>query len=559
MKRFPAVLLSIAFTLCVLPFFSLLAEAEVASFSDVPEDAWFAPYVELCAERGLLSGVGEGRFSPNTQVNNDEALVMAARALWQSDGGEGPLPAGLTPEALVELLGEDQRQLAWPALDDAKRLSELWPYDGFCYLARRCPELGYQLPDYCFNTYPATRQEFFALLALAARDLPAINDVDAVPGCRDEAILHLYRAGILSGADGYGSFLGQRRLSRAEAAAALARMAEPALRLKFDLEPAPWAGYTLTALGPDTERPIETYPVLLQGNGMLTLDGQRVDYPVGHLIGGASIDRVGEYGKLHPTLEEPGNPGNPWWDSYEVLVDRNGAFPIPPQTYDQLYPQSGGGFLAMTSQDTDRADGYRENCWYVLDKDGNAEKQLPSTYGTPDNNWYDYNEGLCPWLDVERGLWGYVDGDGQWAIPPQWSWAGRFLHGQAMVDLGSQSGVIDTTGNLVIPLAERSLSRGYLSPGSDAPMRYRWENWAYHNDQSGWIDDQGNPVPGPGVDPDTGIQPYYQNGWFCDGQTYYDLEGRQCSETFDWCGPLTADGRGFAALSGTVYRIEFTR
>lgn len=555
MKRFPAVLLSIAFTLCVLPFFSLLAEAEVASFSDVPEDAWFAPYVELCAERGLLSGVGEGRFSPNTQVNNDEALVMAARALWQSDGGEGPLPAGLTPEALVELLGEDQRQLAWPALDDAKRLSELWPYDGFCYLARRCPELGYQLPDYCFNTYPATRQEFFALLALAGRDLPAINDVDTVPGCRDEAILHLYRAGILSGADGYGSFMPQRHLTRAEAAAALARLADPALRLEFDLEPAPWTGYALTELGPDAERPIETYPVALSGK-ILTLDGQTVDYPVGQLIGGTSIDRVGEYGKLHPTLEEPGNPGNPWWDSYAVLVDVNGAFPIPPQTYDDLYPLSGGGFLAMERQDGGE---YEEQRWYVLSKDGTAEKQLPSTYGTPDNNWYDYNEGLCPWLDVERGLWGYVDGDGQWAIPPQWSWAGRFLHGQAMVDLGSQSGVIDTTGNLVIPLAERSLSQGYLSPGSDAPMRYRWENWAYHNDQSGWIDDQGNPVPGPGVAPDTGIQPYYQNGWFCDGQTYYDLEGRQCSETFDWCGPLTADGRGFVGLSGQIYRIEFTR
>lgn len=553
MKRFPAVLLSVALTLCTLPFFAPAAEAEAAAFVDVPGDAWCAPYVELCVEQGLLYGVGNGQFLPEGLVNNDEALVMAARALWQSDGGEGPLSAGLTPEALVELLGEDQRQLAWPALDDAKRLSELWPYDGFCYLARRCPELGFQLPDYCFNTYPISRQEFFALLALAGRDLPAINNVDTVPGCRDEAILHLYRAGILSGADGYGSFMPQRHLTRAEAAAALARLAQPALRLKFDLMPSPWTGYTLTALGPDTERPIETYPVLLRGSGILTLDGKAVDYPPGRLIGGTSIEQTGEFCQLFLTAED--YPAST--DHCVALMDVNGDFPFPAWSgsdYDHFTPLSGGGFLAVVWGD----DG--KNRWYVLDKDGNVEKQLPNTYSAQNSDWYNYNEGLCPWRDEASGLWGYVDGDGQWAIPPQWDWAEAFHHNQAIVGSKDQCGVIDPSGTLVMPLALRGqLYQGYVSENCGAPMRYRWEDWPCRNDRDGWLDDQGNAVPGPTIGPDTGIHFSYQNGYFTNGETYYDLEGRQCSETFDWCGPLTADGRGFAALSGTVYRIEFTR
>lgn len=554
MKRFLTVLLSF---LIALSCFACAPEAEAgtaATFPDVASDAWYAPYVALCAEQGLLNGAGDGRFLPEEPVNNDEALVMAARALWQSHGGEGPLPAGLTPEALVELLGEDQRQLAWPALDDAKRLSELWPYDGFCYLARRCPELGYALPDYCFNTYPATRQEFFALLALAGRALPEINHVDTVPGCRDEAILHLYRAGILSGADGYGSFLPQRHLTRAEAAAALARLAQPSLRLKLDLTPSPWTGYTLTPLGPEGDRIGVDYPVLLQGSGMLTLEGRTVDYPVGNLIGGTSIGAEGDYCYLHPSTEDFDEAGQHQWHSYAVLIDAKGQLPVPPWTYDDLRPLSGGGFLAVTWGD----DG--ENRWYVLGPDGSVEKQLPSTSSAQSGDWYSYNEGLCPWWDEESGLWGYVDGDGQWVIPPQWDGAAPFHRGQAIVSSKDQCGVIDTSGNLVMPLALRGeLHQGYVSDASDAPMRYRWEDWPCRNARDGWLDAEGSPVPGPTIGPDTGIHFYYQNGYFTNWETYYDLEGRQCSETFDWCGPLTADGRGFVGLSGQVYRIEFAR
>lgn len=544
MRKFLTVFLSLLITICCLSC-SIFAAEEAPRYTDVPADAWCAPYVEFCAQQGLLKGVGDGRFLPDALVNNDEAMVMAARALWQSDGGQGDLPAGLTPEELVELLGENQQQLNYPPLEDAQRLSQLWPWDGFCYLVQRCPQLDFQLPDYIFNTYPATRQEFFRLLALAGRDLPVINDVAAVPGCRDEAILHLYRAGVLSGTDGCGSFESQRHLTRAEAAAALARLASPELRLKFDLEPSPWTGYTLTLLGPDTGYFGVNYPVLPMADGILTLDGNKVDYPPGRLIGGTSVEQCDNYLRLHPST------GGPDWKGYTVLVDETGNLPFPIWTYDDLRPLSDGTFLAIQWEDSSDYQT-QETRWSILSADGEVVRQLPSTYGTSDNNWYSYNEGLCPWIDEETNLVGYVDGDGAWVIPAQWTYAGPFYHGQAVVHQDDRDGIIDASGTLVVPMNRWDLTVGWVSPGSDAPLRYCWTDYSSGN--SGWLDANGEAVPGPDTD-----QAYYQNGYFSDGQTYYNLDGQQCSETFDWCAPLTADGRGFVCLDGNIYRIEFQK
>jgi hypothetical protein len=84
------------------------------------------------------------------------------------------------------------------------------------------------------------RGEFFALLAKvltdAATTLPEINTVTAVPDCQDEAILDFYRWGVLSGKDEYGTLEGSASLSRAAAAAMLARLLDPAQRLTLELK-----------------------------------------------------------------------------------------------------------------------------------------------------------------------------------------------------------------------------------------------------------------------------------------------------------------------------------
>lgn len=105
----------------------------------------------------------------------------------------------------------------------------------------RAKEEGFSLELDRSPSYDASRYIFFKALAFATQqmDLEPVNDVRSVPDTQDTDILYLYQAGILSGTDAYGTFDSQRILTRAEAAAALARIAEPSLRMRSTLSPIP--------------------------------------------------------------------------------------------------------------------------------------------------------------------------------------------------------------------------------------------------------------------------------------------------------------------------------
>ena len=51
-----------------------------AVFSDVAPEAWYAPYVDVAYRRGIVSGVGDGKFRPDGTLSRQEAAVMVARA-----------------------------------------------------------------------------------------------------------------------------------------------------------------------------------------------------------------------------------------------------------------------------------------------------------------------------------------------------------------------------------------------------------------------------------------------------------------------------------------------
>lgn len=73
--------------------------AEAVTFTDVAADAWYAPYVEACAEDGLMKGAGGGRFDPGGVMTLPEALTLAARIHHRTHGGDGALPPA--PEELT--------------------------------------------------------------------------------------------------------------------------------------------------------------------------------------------------------------------------------------------------------------------------------------------------------------------------------------------------------------------------------------------------------------------------------------------------------------------------
>lgn len=50
------------------------------SFRDVPENAWYAAYVDTACAYGLVNGLGNGRFNPEGTMTRQEAATLLARA-----------------------------------------------------------------------------------------------------------------------------------------------------------------------------------------------------------------------------------------------------------------------------------------------------------------------------------------------------------------------------------------------------------------------------------------------------------------------------------------------
>lgn len=226
--RFFALSLALMMALTVFPTAALAIEEnswllpkmrDYAAFTDtagtICEDA-----ARTCCEAGLMDGVDGSHFLPDSGLSHAQIIVISAR-----------LHRLLTGETLayfepISLTGAD-----W------------WiPYDG--YLREQVPALAEDLVYLSmreFPTSPCYREEFLYLLAAVLAEtgttLPELNQVQAVPDCDNQAFIQFYRWGVLSGKDAYGTLYGDAALSRAAAAALLARLIDPAQRMTLELKP----------------------------------------------------------------------------------------------------------------------------------------------------------------------------------------------------------------------------------------------------------------------------------------------------------------------------------
>lgn len=105
------------------------------------------------------------------------------------------------------------------------------------YRASNGDDSGYD-PAVRFSKDNATRSLFAWLVERSAGELEVLNETvnvpDVTPGetLDAAAILGLYQAGVLTGVDQAGNFGGDRELTRAQAAIMLARVLDPALRVR---------------------------------------------------------------------------------------------------------------------------------------------------------------------------------------------------------------------------------------------------------------------------------------------------------------------------------------
>lgn len=190
-------------------------------YQDVPAGSWYAEAAKLCYETGLMNGTDNG-FEPEKTLTNGEAAAMAARVREKLTGEAIPFPT------------DGSSVYPWTA-----------PYT--TYLEEAAGTGGRHSAARSVLSspvYPATRKGFLSLLTLAvdgleSAELPAINTIASLPDSESADVLRFYNAGILTGVDEYGTFNGSGSLTRAEAAAMLARIADPALRQQFTVKAVP--------------------------------------------------------------------------------------------------------------------------------------------------------------------------------------------------------------------------------------------------------------------------------------------------------------------------------
>lgn len=167
-------------------------------FADIAANKWYSAEVANAYEHGLVNGMSDNRFAPESPLRLSEAITMAVRIYERYTGAKESIPLG-----------------------------DPW-YQPFLHRAIAYGICGVGQFEDC--TRYATRAEMVAIFAhaLPASELKATRDAAAPDVAAADPyaseIDMLYKTGVLHGDDEAGTFSPARNISRAEAAAICLRL-----------------------------------------------------------------------------------------------------------------------------------------------------------------------------------------------------------------------------------------------------------------------------------------------------------------------------------------------
>lgn len=178
-----------------------------ASFIDMSKH-WGKSFVEFAAAKGLVDGVGGGKYDPNRKVTRAEFTAMLVRSL-----GRGASTDGTSP------------------YDDVKTGS--W-YDGDVAKAKELGLLKFVKGNRFKPDQPLTREEMASMLAavIALEKLPIAKESDSLAGYKDigsvdasylEDVRLMVKYRIMEGT-GEDTFSPKGETTRAQAAVVFIRM-----------------------------------------------------------------------------------------------------------------------------------------------------------------------------------------------------------------------------------------------------------------------------------------------------------------------------------------------
>ena len=180
-------------------------------FADVPSSQWYHKDVKNAHRMGLINGKSATKYAPDDYMTYAEAIKLAACMHQMYHEGEVTLTNGS---------GENWYQ---PYVDYAKENG-----------------IPYSVSDY--NAHVNRRSYVYIFYyALPKTDYAQLNNVNSIPDVAvgdkfADEIYAFYRAGIITGSDGYGTFNPTYKIQRSEVAAILSRMMDKSARKEFTLK-----------------------------------------------------------------------------------------------------------------------------------------------------------------------------------------------------------------------------------------------------------------------------------------------------------------------------------
>mgnify|MGYP000753711462 CR=1 FL=1 len=196
--------------------FEEVNEYTVGQFSDISSSSWYAESVAVAYRKGLVKGASATQFNPNGNMTVAEAVTLAARLRSIYETGKA----------------EFEQSSPW--------------YQTYVDYATENGIIAEG--DYIDYTKAATRAQFAYIMAkaLPGEALPTINNIPfgqipdvSLSETYSGAVYKLYKAGILTGNDSYGTFTPDSTITRSAVATIVTRMADMSLRKQFVLEDKP--------------------------------------------------------------------------------------------------------------------------------------------------------------------------------------------------------------------------------------------------------------------------------------------------------------------------------
>lgn len=212
--------LTMAVSMAVIP-------ASAATFTDVPDTHWAYSYVEAMAEKGAVSGVGNGKFAPDKEVTYAEFAVMLSQLMYPAElktyqaAWTGNGETNYWWEPYVDLLSYEHEVLV---------TMRAGVFTEKMYWEDNLAAISCNRYDMAWTMYKILQDKGVTMPSAAEQSAAAaeIADYASIPENYREPVTAMYAMGCLSGVDSKGTFGGDTSMNRAAACVVLCRLLENA-------------------------------------------------------------------------------------------------------------------------------------------------------------------------------------------------------------------------------------------------------------------------------------------------------------------------------------------